>query len=134
MLTMREVGEDGLGAKVRDWNATHLVEQWRERWADHVNTRLAEFDIDVRIDHRSLEAQGIVLDPQVKIGPAASRMGERGLESERLDQHPEHPRANSERIIEDARIALDALTHSQTLSTHPALCLIFHHNKTHTQP
>src|SRR3546814_3655748 len=59
MLTMREVGEDGFGAKVRDWNATHLVEQWRERWADHVNTRLAEFDIDVRIAHRSLEAQGI---------------------------------------------------------------------------
>src|SRR3546814_1730137 len=71
MLTMREVGEDGFGAKVRDWNATHLVEQWRERWADHVNTRLAEFDIDVRIDHRSLEAQGIALEPQAKIGPAA---------------------------------------------------------------
>src|SRR3546814_8307411 len=97
MLTMREVGEDGFGGKVRDWNATHLVEQWRERWADHVNTRLAEFDIDVRIDHRSLDAQGIALEPQDKIGPAASRMGERGLESERTEQHPETPRANRNR-------------------------------------
>jgi hypothetical protein len=44
---------------VRDWNKTELVEQWRERWADHVNERLAELDIDARIDHRSLEAQGI---------------------------------------------------------------------------
>src|SRR3546814_18865938 len=39
MLTMREVGEDGFGAKVRDWNRTELVEQWRESWADQVNRR-----------------------------------------------------------------------------------------------
>jgi hypothetical protein len=38
MLTMREVGKDGFGAKVRDWNKAELVEQWRERWADHVNS------------------------------------------------------------------------------------------------
>lgn len=73
MLTMREVGPDGFGQKERDWNRTELVEQWRERWADHVNARLAELDIDARIDHRSLEAQGIDLEPQDKIGPAASR-------------------------------------------------------------
>ena len=29
MLTMREVGEGGFGAKERDWNRTELVEQWR---------------------------------------------------------------------------------------------------------
>lgn len=34
MLTMREIvidedGEAGFGAKVRDWNRTELVEQWR---------------------------------------------------------------------------------------------------------
>ena len=36
---------------------------------------------------RSLEAQGIDLEPQHKIGPAASRMIEQGLASERLDEH-----------------------------------------------
>ena len=51
MLTMREVvqredGTAGFGAKVRDWNRTERVEQWRERWAEHVNQRLAELDID----------------------------------------------------------------------------------------
>src|SRR3546814_3500679 len=61
MLTMREVTKDGFGAKVREWNKTALIEQWRERWADHVNRALAECDIDARIDHRSLEAQGIAL-------------------------------------------------------------------------
>jgi ATP-dependent exoDNAse (exonuclease V) alpha subunit len=99
MLTMREVGKDGFGAKVRDWNKAELVEQWRERWADHVNQRLAELDIDARVDHRSLEAQGIALEPQDKIGPAASRMGERGLEAERIEEHRAVAQRNGERII-----------------------------------
>src|SRR6185503_6402541 len=86
MLTMRAVGENGFGPKVRDWNRTELLEHWRERWAEHVNQRLAELDVDARVDHRSLEAQGIALEPQNKIGRAASRMGERGLASERLGE------------------------------------------------
>src|SRR3546814_17692898 len=102
---------------VRDLNATLLVRQWRELWAEHVNTLLAEFYIDVRSDHRSLEEQGIALEPQDKIGPAASRMGERGLESERIEQHREIARANGERIIAEPRIALDASTHSQATFT-----------------
>ena len=57
MLTMRAVDENGFGPKVRDWNRTEMVERWRERWAELVNERLAELDIDARIDHRSLEAQ-----------------------------------------------------------------------------
>src|SRR3546814_19629948 len=71
MRTMREVREDGFGKKNRDWNRTDLREKWRERWSEHVNARLAELDIDARIDHRSLGAQGIELEPQHKIGPAA---------------------------------------------------------------
>src|SRR3546814_17697777 len=103
MLTMREVGEDGFGQKVREWNRTELVEQWRERWANHVNARLAELDIDARIDHRSLEAQGIDLEPQDKIGHAASRMGERGLESERIEDHPAVAQRNAERTTPEPR-------------------------------
>src|SRR3546814_11393699 len=91
--------------------------------SDLVNTRLAEFYIDVRIDHRSLEAQGIALEPQDKIGPAASRMGERGLESERIEQHREIARANGERIIAEPRIALDAITHSQATFTNRDLAM-----------
>ncbi len=90
MLTMREVGEEGFGAKVREWNRTELLTHWREAWAEHVNKRLAELDIDARIDHRSLDAQGIDLEPQNKIGPAAARMAGEGLESERLGRAPRH--------------------------------------------
>jgi ATP-dependent exoDNAse (exonuclease V) alpha subunit len=59
---------------VRDWNSTELLTHWREAWADHVNQRLAELDIDASVDHRSYEAQGIDLEPQHKIGAAGQRM------------------------------------------------------------
>ncbi len=126
MLSMREVGEDGFGAKVRDWNRTELVEHWREAWADHVNERLAQLDIDARIDHRSLEDQGIDLEPQNKIGPAAGRRADEGLEAERLDEHHEIARANGERIIADPRIALDAITKQQATFTRRDLAMFMH--------
>ena len=131
MLTMREIvvsedGEAAFGAKVREWNATSLVEQWRERWASHVNERLAERDIDARIDHRSLAAQGIELEPQDKIGPAASRMDGRGLEAGRIAEHREIAQRNGERIIANPRIALDAITHGQATFTNRDLAMFAH--------
>ena len=126
MLTMREVDEGGFGAKVRDWNRTELVEHWRERWAEHVNERLAELDIDARIDHRSLEAQNIGLEPQDKIGPAASRMEGRGLEAERVEEHRAIAERNGARIIADPGIALDAITHQQATFTTRDLARFVH--------
>jgi Ti-type conjugative transfer relaxase TraA len=126
MLTTRRVGEDGFGAKERDWNRTDLLEQWRERWGDHVNQRLAELDIDARIDHRSLEAQGIDLEPQHKIGAAASRRLAQGLSAERLDEHHAIARANGDRIIAKPSIALDAITHQQSTFTKRDLARFVH--------
>ncbi|OYX16718.1 MAG: Ti-type conjugative transfer relaxase TraA [Sphingomonadales bacterium 32-67-7] len=117
MLSMREVGPEGFGAKVREWNNTALLKEWREAWADHVNERLAELDIDARIDHRTLEAQGIDLEPQHKIGPAASRMPEQGLEAERVEDHARIARENGEKIIANPQIALDAITRQQATFT-----------------
>jgi len=128
MLTTREVDEDGFGKKNRDWNRTDLLEKWRERWAEHVNARLAELDIDARIDHRSLEAQGIDLEPQHKIGPAAARMGAQGLASERLDEHHEIARANGEKIITQPGVALDAITRTQATFTNRDLAMFVHRN------
>src|SRR3546814_16873692 len=121
MLTMREVTKDGFGAKVREWNKTALIEQWRERWADHVNRALAECDIDARIDHRSLEAQGIALEPQDKIGPAASRIGGHGLEAERIEEHRPIPHPNGKRIISNPELALHAIPHQPHTFTRPTI-------------
>lgn len=126
MLTMREVSDDGFGAKVRDWNKTELLEQWRERWASHVNERLAKLDIDASIDHRSFKEQGIDLAPQNKIGPAASRMVSDGLELERIADHAEIARHNGERIIANPNIALDAITRQQATFTKRDLSMFVH--------
>jgi Ti-type conjugative transfer relaxase TraA len=126
MLTMREVSEDGFGAKVRDWNKTELVQEWRERWAEHVNERLASLDIDARIDHRSLADQGIDLEPQNKIGPAASRMADHGLEAERIAEHAEIARRNGEKIIAEPGVALDAITRQQATFTKRDMAMFVH--------
>ncbi|UVO49484.1 Ti-type conjugative transfer relaxase TraA [Sphingomonas sp. SUN019] len=126
MLTMREINGEGFGSKVRDWNRTDLLEHWRGSWAEHANRRLAELDIDARVDHRSLEAQGIELEPQHKIGPAASRMVRQGLASERLDEHCDIARANGDKIIANPRIALDAITRTQATFTTRDLARFVH--------
>ncbi|WP_265975705.1 Ti-type conjugative transfer relaxase TraA [Brucella intermedia] len=127
MLTMREVDEDGFGKKQRDWNRTEMVERWRERWAEHVNERLAELDIDARIDHRSLEAQSIGLEPQTQIGAPAQRVEAEGVEAaDRADMHREIARNNGDRIIADPSIALDAITHQQSTFTRRDMAMFAH--------
>ncbi len=137
MLTMREIriGEDGsaeFGAKVRDWNRTELLTHWREAWADHVNERLAALDIDERIDHRTLEAQGIDLEPQHKIGPAASRMVEQGLEVDRAEEHLDIARRNGEKLLANPSIALDTITHHQATFTNRDLAMFVHRHSAGT--
>ncbi|CAD7341505.1 Ti-type conjugative transfer relaxase TraA [Sphingomonadales bacterium 56] len=126
MLSMREVGPDGFGKKVREWNGTELLKEWREAWEDHVNERLAELDIDARIDHRTLAAQGIDLEPQHKIGPAGSRRLERGEVAERAEDHVRIARENGEKIIANPSIALDAVTRQQATFTTRDLAMFVH--------
>jgi Ti-type conjugative transfer relaxase TraA len=135
MLTMRQVNVNGngngFGQKVRDWNRTQMVERWRERWAELANERLAELDIDARIDHRSLEAQGIALEPQSQTGAPAKRIEVRGIEGEateadRAEMHREIARGNGERIIANPDLGLDAITQQQSTFTRRDLAKFAH--------
>jgi len=135
MLTMRSVDENGFGPKVRDWNRTEMVERWRERWAEHVNERLADLDIDARIDHRSLEAQGIGLEPQSQIGAPAQRIETHSVEgdgieaanvADRAELHREIARNNGARIIADPSVALDAITQQQSTFTRRDMAMFAH--------
>jgi Ti-type conjugative transfer relaxase TraA len=133
MLTMRAVDENGFGPKVRDWNRTEMVERWRRRWAELANERLAELDIDARIDHRSLEAQGIALEPQIQIGAPAKRIESRGIEgqgtaADRAELHREIARGNGMRIIADPSLALEAITHQQSTFTRRDMAKFAHRN------
>ena len=129
MLAMRDVGPEGFGKKNRDWNSTELLKDWREAWAAHVNERMAELGFEGRIDHRSYEAQGIELEPQHKIGPAAARRPGQGLEAERIEDHARIARDNGEKIIANPSIALDAITRQQaTFTTRDLAVFAFRHS------
>jgi Ti-type conjugative transfer relaxase TraA len=130
MLTMRQVNVDGdqngFGQKVRDWNRTQMVERWRERWAELANERLAELDIDARIDHRSLEAQGVALEPQSQIGAPAQRIEGEGKEADRAAVHREIACGNGERIIAKPGLGLDAITQQQSTFTRRDMAVFAH--------
>ena len=126
MLSMREAGPEGFGKKVRDWNSTELLSDWRERWAGHVNERLAELGIDAQVDHRTLEAQGIDLEPQHKIGPAGARRLDRGEDAARAVDHRDIARRNGEKIIAEPGVALDAITRQQSTFTDHDLARFVH--------
>ena len=110
MLTMREIGPEGFGKKVRDWNRSELLEEWREQWARHANRAMERAGCPERVDHRSLEAQGKELVPQVHLGPDAAALERRGVPTEKGDHNrlvAEHDAAVID--LEKARAEREAL-------------------------
>ncbi len=94
LSTTRTIEPGGLGEKTEiEWSDTNRrkaelkpgkeeISQIREQWASLTNERLKELQLDIRIDHRSLEHQGIEREPQSHLGPAVSGMERRGIETE----------------------------------------------------
>jgi Ti-type conjugative transfer relaxase TraA len=125
MLTMRAIvpgreghpEDGGFGQKVVAWNDRALLGVWRERWASLANERLAQLGHDLTIDHRSYATQGIVLEPQHKIGPAGMRRAHRGEDAERAAEHVEIARRNGEAIIAQPDVVLEAITRQQSTFT-----------------
>lgn len=116
MLTLREITGAGFGQKVRSWNQKDLLNHWREQWELHCNLALVKAGHDLRIDHRTLEAQGINLEAQTKIGPKAAQQA-----MARLAEHQALAERNGERLLANPSIALTAMTQSQSTFTHQDL-------------
>ena len=75
MVTMRSVSAEGFGQKNRDWNKKELLLEWRKLWADVGNAHLVSAGHEARLDHRTLEAQGIIeREPQIHHGGHAVRI------------------------------------------------------------
>ena len=120
LLTTRSLTETGFGLKRRDWNAKAQLVAWRGEWAQSANEHLARAGLDIRIDHRTLEAQGIDLVPGRKIGLSLERQQEPELPRNLADRVAESraiAAENGRRILEDPGIALTALTYSQATFT-----------------
>ena len=96
MLTMREISKEGFGKKNREWNKRELIQQQREAWARHVNRALEKAGKEERVDHRSLEAQGINRIPQIHLGANVNAMRKRGISTERWEKYLSIEKANQE--------------------------------------
>ena len=123
LLTMREVAGDGFGPKAREWNSEALLQEWREGWERHVNRTLEREGIDARIDHRSLEDQGIDREPTQHLGPAVKEMTERGIPTDRGEAAEAVTAANGERqrIVDelaDIGRQMDALERARAIAGH----------------
>jgi len=66
-----------------DWGSAETLEFWREQWAVMCNAKFEEKGLDVRIDHRSYERQGIELLPTVHEGPTVRAMEKKGIKTEK---------------------------------------------------
>jgi len=119
MLTMRTIGPNGFGRKVREWNSTESLLTWREEWSVAVNRHLMQAQRDVRVDHRSFEAQGIELTPTKKIGISQEQHAteNRDVIRERLARHDAIVWSNGEAIRLNPSLALDAITRQKATFT-----------------
>lgn len=94
LTTTREVTPAGLGAKAgldmsgRERRRHELPDHrqeylsLRERWATLTNEALREANVEARVDHRSLAAQGVDREPLPRIPLMHLKMEQRGVRSE----------------------------------------------------
>ena len=66
-----------------DWGSPETLEHWREAWAEMCNAKFAEKGLDVRIDHRSYERQGVDLLPTIHEGATVRAMEKKGIRAEK---------------------------------------------------
>lgn len=109
LATTRELTTEGLGPKTtlewRDANrrdaglgpAIDELLHVRRRWAASANEALQEAHMEVRIDHRTLQAQGIDREPRPQIPRVAFEMERHGYRS-----------AVAERVREEHRARVDS--------------------------
>ncbi len=118
MLTMRPISEKGFGQKERSWNDIKVFEQWREQWAVTTNKHLALNGFDKKIDHRSYVEQSIDLEPTIHRGITEQKQDE---DLERTQKNKAIKERNYQRLLKDPQIALDLMTHHESIFSHEDL-------------
>jgi ATP-dependent exoDNAse (exonuclease V) alpha subunit len=113
MLTTRKITEEGFAEKVTAWNDKALLLEWRKQWAEYANFHLRLHCHEVRIDHRSYEAQGIDLVPSRHLGKAVTDMVKRGIKTNLMQEAKEIQQENLARIKVDPSILLKKISTEQ---------------------
>ncbi|AYD04868.1 Ti-type conjugative transfer relaxase TraA [Neorhizobium sp. NCHU2750] len=158
MMTLRPLTEDGFGSKkvavmgpdgnpMRNDAGKIVYELWaggtddfnafRDGWFACQNRHLARAGLDVRVDGRSFEKQGIELTPTIHLGVGTKAIerkaevrkpGEREQEIslERLALQEERRSENARRITNNPEIVLDLITREKSVFDERDVAKILH--------
>ena len=103
--------ELGGAAKDREIQQKEWLQGVREDWQEIANESLRVWGYEKRIDHRTLQEQGIDREPQQHIGPAAWNMGQDDIDTERMDEH----RQQQEQLEREKELAQELKSVEQDL-------------------
>ena len=95
------------GKRVANLSAKGSTEQLRQTWERVANQALERAGHDARIDHRSLEAQGIAREAGIHVGPNVLAMEERGIRPKSSPQVTVNGRVIDWPKIDQGRTRLD---------------------------
>lgn len=153
MTTLRPLTEEGFGSKkvavngedgqpVRTKSGKILYELWvgstddfnvlRDGWFERLNHHLALGGIDLKIDGRSYEKQGIDLEPTIHLGVGAKaierKAQEQGVrpELERIELNEERRSENTRRILNNPAIVLDLITREKSVFDERDVAKVLH--------
>lgn len=153
MTTLRPLTEEGFGAKkvavlgedgqpLRTKSGKIVYELWaggtddfnafRDAWFERMNHHLALNGINLRVDGRSYEKQGIELVPTIHLGVGAKaieRKAEedgRKAELERLELQQERREENARRIEANPALVLDLITREKSVFDERDVARVLH--------
>ncbi|NTJ66515.1 Ti-type conjugative transfer relaxase TraA [Agrobacterium rhizogenes] len=153
MTTLRPLSDDGFGSKkvavigedgqpVRTKSGKILYELWagstddfnvlRDGWFERLNHHLAIGGVDIRIDGRSYEKQGIDLEPTIHLGVGAKaierKAEQQGIrpELERIEVNEQRRSENTRRILRNPAIVLDLITREKSVFDERDIAKVLH--------
>lgn len=158
MTTLRPLTEDGFGAKKvailgsdgkpqRNDAGKIVYELWaggaddfnafRDGWFACQNRHLALAGLDIRVDGRSFEKQGIALEPTIHIGVGATAIERKADEAgetassaavklERIELQEERREENARRIQRDPGLVLDLITREKSVFDERDIAKVLH--------
>jgi Ti-type conjugative transfer relaxase TraA len=108
------------------------LNEWREAWAVLLNRHLAKHGLDIRVDHRSFQDQGLELVATSKIGVGAihiareAKAREREVELDRLRLFEEQRHESAKRIGRRPEIILDMIARERSVFAERDLAKLLH--------
>jgi hypothetical protein len=104
LCSTRRLTSEGFAGKARelDDQRSGEIPRWRERWAHLQNETLRDHGHESRVDHRTLEEQGLDREPGHHQGPALTAVERRRERTDVVERWREEGRAEAQSRLERA--------------------------------